>query len=160
VAKPKETSSDPVVATNRKARHNFDIEETLEAGIVLQGSEVKSLRKGRASLVEAYARMKGAEMFLEQFQIPIYEEASYQNHEPVRSRKLLLHASEILKLKSRVERDGYTIVPLKVYFKGNRVKVQIAVAKGRKRHDKRQALAKRDAERYMQKAAAARRKGQ
>ncbi|MFP5224037.1 MAG: SsrA-binding protein SmpB [Actinomycetota bacterium] len=153
-------SDDAVIATNRKARHNFDIEETLEAGIVLQGSEVKSLRKGRASLAEAYARIKNAEVFLEQFQIPIYEEASYQNHEPIRPRKLLLHASQILKLKSRVERDGYTIVPLKVYFKGNQVKVQIAVAKGRKRHDKRQALAKRDAERYMQKAAAARRKGQ
>lgn len=158
VAKDSDAKRDPVIATNRKARHDYDIEETLEAGIVLQGSEVKSLRRGRASLVESYARIKGGEVFLEQLQIPIYEEASYQNHEPVRSRKLLLHSSQIMKLRSRLERDGFTIVPLKLYFKGSRVKVELGVAKGRKRHDKRQAMAKRDAERYMQKAAAAARR--
>lgn len=154
----KDAKRDPVIATNRKARHNFDIEETLEAGIVLQGSEVKSLRRGQASLAESYARIRDHEVYLEQLQIPIYEEASYQNHEPVRSRKLLLHARQILYLRAKLERDGLTIVPLKLYFKGSRVKVELGVARGRKQHDKRQAMAKRDAERHMQQAAAARRK--
>lgn len=164
-ARPKDAKSakgvkagDLVIATNRKARYNFDIEDTIEAGISLVGSEVKSLRRGRASLADAYARIRDGELYLEQLHIPIYEEASYQNHEPLRSRKLLVHASQIRELRSATERDGYTLVPMKLYFKGNKVKIAIAIAKGRKQHDKRQAVAERDAKRWMEKASAARRR--
>lgn len=143
------------VASNRRARHDFDIEQTIEAGIVLVGSEVKTLRDGKASLADSYATIKRGEMFLHNLHIPEYPQASMQNHEPTRVRKLLLHKSEIAKMKVKIEAQGYTLVPLKLYFQGNKVKVEVALAKGRKTHDKRQAIAKRDSERDMQKAAAA-----
>lgn len=158
MAKPKgeKPKSDPVVATNRKARHDYFIEETLEAGIVLVGSEVKSLRKGRATLTEAYARIVKNEVFLEQAHIPPYDQASYQNHEPVRSRKLLLHSAQITELKRALEAKGQTLVPLKLYFKGNKVKVELGLARGKRKHDKRQAIASRDAAREMERYAAGR----
>lgn len=146
------------VASNRRARHDFDIEQTYEAGIVLVGSEVKTLRDGKASLADSYATIKRGEMFLHNLHIPEYPQASIQNHEPTRVRKLLLHKAEIAKLKQKIEAQGYTLVPLKLYFNGNKVKVEVALAKGRKTHDKRQAIAKRDAERDMQKASAAMRR--
>jgi SsrA-binding protein len=146
-----------VVATNRKARHDYDIEQTYEAGIALVGSEVKVLRSGKASLQDAYGVVRGAEIFVHGMHIPEYFEASYNNHEPTRVRKLLLHGGEIAKLRAKTEQGGYTLVPLKLYFKGNRVKVELALAKGRKKWDKREAIAKRDAQREMDKARGARR---
>lgn len=153
-AKPEER--DPVIARNRKARHDYAIEETFEAGIVLTGSEVKSLRKGRASLADAYARVRKGEIWLEQAHIPPYDEASYQNHEPLRSRKLLLHATQIAELTRALEAKGFTLVPLKLYFKGNKVKVELGLAKGKKAYDKRQAITARDAARDMARQTAGR----
>lgn len=158
MAKPKAKPEvrDPVIATNRKARHDYAIEETFEAGIALVGSEVKSLRKGRASLVDAYARIKKGEVWLENAHIPPYEQASYENHEPLRSRKLLLHSAQILEMKRALEAKGFTLVPLKLYFKGNKVKVELGLAKGKKNYDKRQDLAARDAARDMARQTAGR----
>jgi len=147
------------VATNRRARHEYDIEQTYEAGIVLVGSEVKSLREGKASLADAYAVIRRGEVFVVGLHIPEYTQASMQNHEPTRERKLLLHSGEIAKLVVKIQQQGYTLVPLLLYFKQNKVKVEVALAKGRRTHDKRQAIAKRDAEREMAKAASARRRG-
>lgn len=147
------------MATNRRARHEYDIEQTYEAGIVLVGSEVKSLREGKASLADAYAVIRRGEVFVVGLHIPEYTQASMQNHEPTRERKLLLHSGEIAKLVVKIQQQGYTLVPLLLYFKQNKVKVEVALAKGRRTHDKRQAIAKRDAEREMAKAASARRRG-
>lgn len=152
-------TSEGVVATNRRARHEYDIEQTYEAGIVLVGSEVKSLREGKASLADAYAVIRRGEVFVVGLHIPEYPQASMQNHEPTRERKLLLHSGEIAKLVVKIQQQGYTLVPLLLYFKTNKVKVEVALAKGRRTHDKRQAIAKRDAEREMAKAASARRRG-
>lgn len=139
-----------VIATNRRARHDYDIEQTFEAGIKLVGSEVKTLREGKANLQDSYATIRDGEVFVYGVHIPEYKHASYQNHEPLRPRKLLLHAEEIHKIAVKSEQQGYTLVPLKLYFKANKVKLQLAVARGRKRYDKRQAIAKREAEREMQ----------
>jgi len=136
-----------IVATNRKASHEFFLQERLEAGIVLQGSEIKSIRAGRISLAEAYIRIEEDEAWLENAHIAPYEQASIFNHEPRRTRKLLLHRKEIYRLFNQVRQKGVTIVPLKVYLKQGRAKVEIAVAKGKKLYDKRQAIAKRDAQR-------------
>lgn len=157
-ATKKQPATDPVIARNRKARYDFDIAESLEAGIALVGSEVKSLRRGRASLVDAYARIRKGEVWLEGLHIPPYEEASYANHEPVRSRKLLLHRDQIRELTVALEAKGFTLIPLKLYFKGNVIKVELGVARGRKKHDKRQAIAEREAKREMDRATAARRR--
>lgn len=146
-----------IVATNRKARHDYDIIETYEAGIALVGSEVKVLRSGKCSLQDAYAVVRKGELWLHNAHIPEYFEASYNNHEPTRVRKLLLHANEIEKVRVRTEQGGFALVPLRVYFKGNKVKVEIAVAKGRKKWDKREAIAKKDAQREMDRARGARR---
>lgn len=143
--------------TNRRARHDYDVLETVEAGLVLTGSEIKSLRRGGCSIAEAYARFRQGEAFLEGATIPIYEEASYNNHAPDRSRKLLLHRRELDALRSAVERRGLTVVPLRLYFKGGRAKLEIALARGRKRHDKRRVEAERDAKREMDRALRARR---
>lgn len=126
------------VAQNRKARHNYFIEEKVEAGVVLQGTEVKSLRAGRANIAEAHAQVRGGELYLVNAHISPYESGRISNHEPLRPRKLLLHRREIQRLTGKVNREGYTLVPLEMYFNGRGIaKVQLALAKGRKLHDKR-----------------------
>lgn len=139
-----------VVATNRKASHEFFLFDRLEAGIVLQGSEIKSIRSGQMSLAEAYVRIDGHEAWLMDSHVAPYERASYFNHEPRRPRKLLLHRSEIRRLWNEVRQKGVTIVPVKVYVKDGRAKIEIAVAKGKKLYDKRETIAKRDAEREIE----------
>lgn len=157
MAKKKESGS-KVIAENRKARHNFAIDETLEAGIVLKGSEVKSLREGQANIAESYASVEGGELWLINGYIPEYSKASHFNHESRRPRKLLLHAKELSKLIGGVEREGMTIVPLKMYFNDRGIaKLLLALAKGKKTHDKRQSEKKRDWDR--QKARLMREKG-
>ncbi len=143
--------------TNRRARFDYDLLERVEAGLVLTGSEIKSLRRGGGSIAEAYARFRGGEAFLEGATIPLYEEASYNNHEIDRSRKLLLHRRQIDELRAAVERRGLTVVPLKLYFKDGRAKLELALARGRKRHDKRAAAAERDARREIDQALRGRR---
>ena len=137
---------------NRRARFDYEILETFEAGLVLTGSEVKSLRHGGASLAGAYARLSGGELWLEGLSIPTYFEASYNNHEPLRRRKLLLNKREIADIGRGLERRGLTLVPLKLYFKEGWVKVSVALARGKKLHDKRATEAKRDAQRQMDRA--------
>lgn len=139
-----------VVATNRKASHEYFLLERYEAGIALQGSEIKSLRAGQISLAEAYVRVDGREAWLEDAHIAPYEQAGRFGHEPRRSRRLLLHRREIRHLWNEVRQKGMTIVPTRVYLKNGRAKLEIAVAKGKKLYDKRQAIAKRDAERELQ----------
>lgn len=129
-----------VVATNRKARHDYTIEDTFEAGIALMGTEVKSLRAGRASLVDGYAFIDNGECWLDAVHIPEYTEGTWNNHSPRRKRKLLMHKREILKLASKVKEGGYTLIPLQLYFSNGRAKVELALAKGKREYDKRQAL--------------------
>ena len=148
------------IATNRRARHDYHISEALEAGISLVGSEVKSLRDGKASLQDAYAVVRGEEVFLMGVHIPPYAQASINNHEPTRSRKLLLHKGEIRKLIAKTAEKGLTLVPLRMYFKANKVKVEIGVAKGKRHFDKRETIAKRDAEREMAKRLGKQRRGE
>ncbi len=141
---------DPVTELrNRRATFDYEILETFEAGLVLSGSEVKSLRAGGASISEAFARIKNGEVILEGMNIPVYAQASYNNHEPLRSRKLLLNRSEIKELKVGLEQRGLSIVPIKLYFKEGWAKVLIGLGRGRKRHDKRQQQAAKDARRQM-----------
>jgi SsrA-binding protein len=139
-----------IVATNRKASHEYFLLERMEAGIALQGSEIKSIRAGQISLAEAYVRVDGEEAWLEDAHIAPYEQASIFNHEPRRPRKLLLHRKEIVRLWNQVRQKGVTVVPLKVYLKEGRAKVEIALAKGKRLYDKRQAIAKRDAQRELE----------
>ena len=141
-----------VVCRNRRARHEYHIDETYEAGIVLVGTEVKSLRQGRASLAESHAHSVGDELFLFNFHIPPYDHGSINNVDPVRSRKLLLHRREIDRMIGAVSRKGFTLIPLSVYFRDGRAKVEIAVAKGKKLYDKRQDLKRKDQEREMQRS--------
>lgn len=148
-----------LIAQNKKARHDFSIEEVFEAGLVLVGTEVKSLRQGRASLVDGFVMVDGGEAYLHNVHIPEYEQGTWTNHEPTRKRKLLLHSEEIRKINIAVARQGYAIVPLSIYFKDGRVKVEIALAKGRKTHDKRHAIAERDVKREMSRAEGRRSKG-
>ena len=148
------------IATNRRARHDYHIEEVLEAGIALQGSEVKTLRGGKASLQDAYAVVRNNEVYLMGVHIPPYPQASLQNHEPTRSRKLLMHRDEIKRLIGKTAEKGLTLVPLRLYFKGNKVKAEIALARGKRSYDKRQTIAKREAEREMKKREGARRRGE
>ena len=141
------------VAENRKARFNYQIEDTFEAGIVLTGSEVKSLRGGKATIAESYADAKGGEIWLVNANIPEYFQAHRENHAPKRLRKLLLHERQINRLANAVEREGMTIVPLKVYFNDKgRAKVEIAVARGKRQYDKRAAIADRDSKREIDRA--------
>ncbi|MBX3088160.1 MAG: SsrA-binding protein SmpB [Cryobacterium sp.] len=132
-----------VVATNRKARHDYNIEDTYEAGLVLTGSEVKSLREGRASLVDGYAFIDAGEAWLDAVHIPEYVGGTWNNHAPRRTRKLLLHKAQILKIQGKVKEGGYTLIPLSLYFSDGRAKVELAVAKGKREYDKRQALRER-----------------
>lgn len=137
------------IVTNRKARHEYFIEDTLEAGLVLTGTEIKSIRAGRASLQEAYVAVQDGEMWILSMHIATYDPAHRQNHEPLRPRKLLLHGSEIARWHDRVQQRGYTIVPLRLYLKRGRAKVEIGLGKGKKLYDKREAMAKRDAQRRV-----------
>jgi len=139
-----------VVATNRKASHEYFLLERVEAGIALQGSEIKSIRAGQISLAEAYIRVDGDQAWLEDAHIAPYEHAGIFNHEPRRPRKLLLHKKQIRQLWNQVRQKGVTIIPLRVYLKDGRAKVEIAVAKGKKLYDKRETIAKRDAEREIE----------
>jgi len=140
------------VATNRKAYHDYFIEETLEAGIALVGTEVKSLRAGRITLRDSYAEVRGGELYLVGVHIGLYEQGTVWNHQPLRDRKLLLHKREIERLAGRVNERGYAIVPTKVYFKDGRAKVEIGLARGKKLYDKRADLARKDAERDVERA--------
>ena len=133
-----------IISNNRKARFNYFFKEFFEAGIVLKGSEVKSLREGKANISESYAFDENGEIFLVNSHIPSYKESSYNNHNPTRNRKLLLNKREIGKLIGKINREGFTIVPTKMYFKKGKVKVEIAVAKGKKQYDKRQVKKQRD----------------
>jgi SsrA-binding protein len=135
------------IAQNRKARHEYTLEDTFEAGLVLTGTEVKSLRAGRASLVDAFAEITDGEAWLHNAHIPEYSQGTWNNHAPRRKRKLLLNRHEIDKMAQRVHERGLTIVPLAMYFKDGRAKIEIALAKGKKSYDKRQAIATRDAQR-------------
>jgi SsrA-binding protein len=138
-----------VVASNRKARHDYQILETIECGIVLTGDEVKSLRGGRASLTEAYARVRGGEAWLEGMHVPPYEQGDKRRHLPTRPRKLLLHRREIDKLAAEQQEQRLTLVPLRVYFTHGVAKVEIGVGRGKREHEKRQSIAKREQEREI-----------
>jgi SsrA-binding protein len=142
-----------VVAENRKARHDYDIEETIEAGIVLTGSEIKSVRVGRVNMRGSFARVVNGEIFLYDTHISPYEQAgTYFNHDPTRPRKLLLHRREIARLDGLQRQKGLTLVPLRIYFKGRRAKLALGVARGKKAYDKREDIAKRDAQRDIERA--------
>ena len=143
----RETGRGKLVAQNKKARHDYDLMDTYECGIVLTGTEVKSLRQGRCSLVDAYASIQDGEVFLIGAHIPEYTEGTWNNHTPRRTRKLLMHKSEILRLLGKTKESGLALVPLSLYFQDGRAKVEIALGKGRKAHDKRQALSEREAKR-------------
>jgi SsrA-binding protein len=140
------------VATNRKARHDYLIEETVEAGIVLSGTEVKSLRAGHANLTDGYAFIEYGEAWLDAVYIPEYDQGSWTNHSARRKRKLLLHKAQILKLGSKVKEGGYTLVPLSIYFEDGRAKIELALAKGKKDYDKRQTIRERDDKREADRA--------
>ena len=142
-----------IISENRKARHDFSILETFEAGIALTGTEVKSLRAGRANMKDSYAQLtKQAEVFVYNLHISPYDHGNIFNHEPLRPRRLLLHRSEINKLIGKVREKGYALVPLKLYFKRGLVKMELALAVGKKLYDKRQDMAKRNAKREMERA--------
>ncbi len=141
-----------VIARNPRARHDYEILATYEAGIVLQGTEVKSLRARRGSIIGAFGRVRRGEVFLEGIHIPPYEQGNIHNHDPLRTRKLLMHKKEIRRLIGAVEQKGHTLVPLEIHFKGPTAKVVLALARGKKEHDKRDVLRKRDADREMARA--------
>ena len=155
---PKETGR-KLIAQNKKARHDYAIEDVLECGLVLTGTEVKSLRAGRASLVDAYATVKDGEVWLHNAHIPEYTLGTWTNHTPRRVRKLLLHREQIAKLVGKTKEGGLTLVPLQLYFKDGRAKVEIALARGKRAYDKRQSLATRDAAREVSREMGRRAKG-
>lgn len=139
-----------LIASNKKARHEYFIEDTYEAGIVLTGTEVKSIRQGKVNIKESYASIEKGEVFISGMHISPYEQGNIYNVDPVRKRKLLLHRSEIRKLIGETQQKGFTLVPLSIYIKDGYVKVEVALAKGKKLYDKRQTIAKKDAERRIQ----------
>ena len=136
---------------NKRANYDYEIETTYEAGIVLKGTEIKSIREGKANLKDSYAIVKNGEVFLLNMHISAYDKGNIFNHEETRTRKLLLNKREILKITDAIEREGYTLVPIKVYFKGNKAKLLIGVARGKKTYDKREAIKKKDMDRDIQK---------
>jgi len=140
------------VATNRKARHDYFLEDTFEAGLVLVGSEIKSIRAGRVNLRDGYVQERSGELWLLNVHIADYQESGPYGHDPLRPRKLLLHRREINRLISRMQEKGYTLIPTRMYLKRGRAKVEIALARGKKKYDKRQTLAKRDSERQIARA--------
>ncbi|MGH3513769.1 MAG: SsrA-binding protein SmpB [Pseudonocardiaceae bacterium] len=148
-----------VIASNRRARHDYEIMDTYEAGIVLTGTEVKSLRAGRASLTDAFASVDDGEVWLRNLHIPEYTQGSWTNHEPRRTRKLLLHRKEIERLIGKTRESGLSLVPLSMYFSDGKVKVEIALGRGKRSYDKRADLAKRDANREVARALGRRVKG-
>jgi SsrA-binding protein len=154
---PRGGDDEKIVCVNRKARHDYHIEETYEAGLVLTGSEVKALRAGRANLKDSYARIRHGEAFLVGTHISPYGPAVHTGHEPTRTRKLLLHRREIMRLSGKVREKGLTLVPLRLYFKGPHAKVELGLAKGKKFYDKRAALREQDMRREMNRALGARR---
>jgi SsrA-binding protein len=141
-----------IIATNRKARYEYQFHDTYEAGLVLRGSEIKSIRASQVSLQEGFVVVEDGEAWLVNVHIAPYDPASRQNHEPRRKRKLLLHRREIERLRSRAQEKGFTIVPTRLYLKDGRAKVEIALARGKKLYDKRQAIAKRDSKRQVERA--------
>lgn len=141
-----------LISENKKAWFDFQIIEKMEAGIVLMGSEVKSLRNGQCNLKDSYIAFKGHEAFLQNAHISVYQASSYNNHEPERLRKLLLHENELDQLRTAIEKKGLTCIPLKIYFKRGRVKLELALARGKKKGDKRQSSKERDADREMARA--------
>jgi SsrA-binding protein len=148
-----------LIAQNRKARHDYAVLDVYEAGVMLTGTEVKSLRLGRASLVDAFATIDDGQVYLRNLHIPEYEQGSWTNHEPRRVRKLLLHRGEIERLIGKTKESGLTLVPLSIYFSHGLVKVELALARGKRTYDKRQDLARRDADREVARALGRRRKG-
>jgi SsrA-binding protein len=139
-----------IIAENRKARHEYFIEDQFEAGISLKGTEVKSLRQGRANLKDAYAKIKKGEVYVHQMHISPYPFAYYDNHDPLRPRKLLLHKYEIKKLYGKVNERGYALIPLRLYFREGKVKLLLALAKGKRKHDKREIIRRRDEQRDLE----------
>jgi SsrA-binding protein len=152
-------AEDRVVATNRRARHEYEILETFEAGLVLRGTEVKSLRTGQVNFKDSYATVRNGEMWLLGCHLSPYSHGTDANHDPERDRKLLLHGREITRLVGKIAERGLTVVPLKLYFKGGRAKLEIGLARGKKLHDKRASLRERETRREMDKAARAGRSG-
>ena len=150
------TAHDPqdikIVCQNRKARHNYTIEDTFEAGLILKGTEVKSLRNGKANLADSYATIDGEEAWLNHFHIDPYTPATQYNHHPMRKRKLLLHKKEINKLIGKTQEKGCTFIPLKIYFKNGKAKVDLGIAKAKKLYDKRAALKKKESDREIDRA--------
>lgn len=140
------------IALNRKARHDYFVEDSLEAGLVLHGTEVKSMRQGRVNLKESYCQVKDREMFAYGMHISPYEQGNINNRDPMRPKKLLLHKSQITRLGSLVQRQGYALIPLKIYLKDGRMKMELGVCKGKKMHDKRDTAAQRSAQRDMERA--------
>src|SRR5512141_502780 len=141
-----------VVATNRKATHDYTIEDRFEAGLALLGTEIKSIRAGQANLREGYVQPRGADLYLVNTHISVYEPAGRTGHDPLRPRKLLLHRKEIAKILMKLNERGYTVIPLKIYLKHGLAKVEIALARGKRQYDKRQSIAERDANRQMDRA--------
>lgn len=148
-----------IVADNRKARHDYFVDDRYETGIALVGTEVKSMRAGKVSLRDSYADVIGSEVFLHNMHVSPYEKGNQFNHEPKRTRKLLLHKQEIRKLIGLTQQKGFTLIPLKVYFKRGKVKVELALARGKKLYDKRDDMAKRDAQREVERALRERARG-
>ena len=148
-----------MIASNRKARHDYSVLDSFEAGVVLTGTEVKSLRLGRASLVDGFATIDDGEVYLRNVHIPEYDQGSWTNHEPRRTRKLLMHRGEIDRLVGKTKESGLTLVPLALYFRDGKVKVELALARGKRSYDKRQDLARRDADREVRRALGRRSKG-
>jgi SsrA-binding protein len=140
------------IAANRKAYHDYFVDETYEAGVALVGTEVKSLRAGRVNLRDSYAELRGDELYLVGVHIGAYEQGNVWNHEPLRARKLLMHRKEIDRIMIKVKERGYTLVPTKLYFKGSRVKIELGLARGKRQYDKRTDLARRDAQRDVERA--------
>ncbi|TAN41417.1 MAG: SsrA-binding protein SmpB [Nitrospirae bacterium] len=141
-----------IVAQNRKAFHDYAIDETLEAGIVLTGTEVKSLRDGKANLMDSYVLIKGSEALLLNCHISPYSHGNIMNHDPIRTRKLLLHKKEIARLQGKILQKGYSLIPLKIYFKGSHAKVEVGLARGKKQYEKRDTIKKKEADREIQRA--------
>ena len=141
-----------IITENRKARHNFFIEETYEAGMVLLGTEVKSLRLGRVNLKDSYARINKGEVFVHQIHIGAYPFAYYGNHDPLRKRKLLLHRHEIKKLYGKANEKGFSLIPLKIYFQNGKAKLTLALAKGKRKYDKRESIRRRDEQRDLERS--------
>jgi SsrA-binding protein len=146
-----------IICRNRRATHDFDILDRLECGLVLQGTEVKSLREGHAQLDEAFARVEDGEVWLHGLEIPEYEYGNILNHKPKRPRKLLLHRHQITRFAAKAQQEGLTLIPLRLYFKNGRAKVELALARGKKKYDKRETLRQRDAQRQIDRALTSRR---